>query len=88
MIKLKHKEQDFYNALLSLETPEDCYAFLQDLCTPAELKAMIERWNVATLLHEGKLSYLDIHQRTGASTTTISRVARFLNKRIKVISEF
>ena len=52
--------------------------FLVDLCTPAELRALSERWHVAKLLKEGKLSYRDINAQTGVSTTTIGRVARFL----------
>ena len=54
--------------------------FLIDLCTPAELRALSERWHVAKLLDEGKLSYREINARTGVSTTTIGRVARFLNE--------
>ncbi len=54
------------------------YRFLVDLCTPAELRALSERWAVAKLLDEGELSYRDIREKTGVSTTTIGRVARFL----------
>ena len=52
--------------------------FLTDLCTPAELRALAERWHVAQLLDEGQQSYRDINALTGVSTTTIGRVARFL----------
>ena len=52
--------------------------FLIDLCTPAELKALSERWHVAQLLDKGELSYREIYAVTGVSTTTIGRVARFL----------
>ncbi len=52
-------------------------AFLLDLCTPAELQAMADRWQVVQLLQQG-LSYRAIHDRTGVSVTTIGRVARFL----------
>ena len=48
------------------------------MTTPAELSALAERWHVARLLDEGELSYRAIHQETGVSTTTITRVARFL----------
>lgn len=65
-------------ALLSLQTKEEAYRFLKDLCTPQELNALSERWRVCQLLADGKLSYRDIHQVTGASLTTIGRVARFL----------
>jgi len=49
-----------------------------DLCTPAELRALAERWHVAKLLDAGEQSYRDINALTGISTTTIGRVARFL----------
>ena len=52
--------------------------FLTDLCTPAELRALRERWLVAQILNEGEASYRDINAQTGVSTTTIGRVARFL----------
>ena len=52
--------------------------FLIDLCTPAELKALSERWHVAQLLDKGEMSYREIYALTGVSTTTIARVARFL----------
>ena len=52
--------------------------FLIDLCSPAELRALAERWHVARLLDEGRLSYRQISDMTGVSTTTIGRVARFL----------
>jgi len=64
-------------ALLSLETPREVREFLEDLCTPAELEAMIDRWRVAQLLNRG-LSYRDIRAMTGVSVTTIGRVARFM----------
>ena len=52
--------------------------FLTDLCTPAELRALSERWHIAQLLDQGQLSYREIQAQTGVSTTTIARVARFL----------
>ena len=66
-----------YEAVLALETPEECHAFFQDLCTVAELRAMAQRLEVAQLL-DGGLIYNDILQRTGASSATISRVNRAL----------
>ena len=66
-----------FEAILALETPEECRAFFQDLCTVAELRAMAQRLEVAQLLDEG-LIYNDILQRTGASSATISRVNRAL----------
>ena len=66
-----------YEAVLSLESPEECRAFFQDLCTVAELRAMAQRLEVAQLLDKG-LIYNDSLQRTGASSATISRVNRAL----------
>ncbi|MCS5597082.1 MAG: YerC/YecD family TrpR-related protein [Pseudomonadota bacterium] len=71
---------DLYQAILSLGSEEECAAFMEDLCTPAELTAMRERWLIANLLYEGRLSYREISAQTGASTTTIGRVARFLQQ--------
>ena len=68
-----------YEAFLKLGTYEEVKNFLIDLCTPQELKALNERWNVCQLLNDGKLSYRQISEITGSSTTTISRVSRFLN---------
>jgi len=65
-------------ALLAMRTVDDCRAFLADLCTPAELQAMTDRWAVAQQLADG-LSYRRIHELTGVSVTTIGRVARYLN---------
>ncbi|AIF81924.1 trpr like protein, yerc/yecd [endosymbiont of Acanthamoeba sp. UWC8] len=78
MSKIKSYENELYEVILKLKTLEDCYAFFRDLCTPAEIKAMQERWHVAQLLHAGDLSYRDIYNRTGVSISTIGRVARFL----------
>lgn len=64
--------------ILTLENLEDCYRFFEDLCTTNEIKAMAERFQVANLLRERK-TYIDIEDRTGASTATISRINRFLN---------
>ncbi len=67
-------------AFLRLKTKEECHRFLLDLCTPAEITAFAERWKVARLLKENKLSYREIHAVTGVSVTTIGRVARFLTQ--------
>ena len=64
-------------ALAALRTPEEYRAFLHDLCTPAELQAMADRWTVVDCL-ERELPYREIHRLTGVSVTTIGRVARFL----------
>jgi len=65
-------------AITELKTTEEVRRFLVDLCTPAELRALSERWHVACLLDGTDLSYRDISAQTGVSTTTIGRVARFL----------
>lgn len=64
-------------ALASLENPREIRGFLEDLCTPAELEAMVDRWRVAQLLDRG-YSYRDIREMTEVSVTTIGRVARFM----------
>ena len=64
-------------ALAVLQTPEECRAFLRDLCTPAEVQAMADRWAVVESLKRG-LPYREIHRLSGVSVTTIGRVARFL----------
>ena len=65
-------------ALLSLETKEECYSFFADLCTVNELLSLSQRFEVAAMLKEKK-TYLGIAEKTGASTATISRVNRSLN---------
>jgi len=74
-----HKKSiELSDAILSLKTKDELNSFLTDLCTPSELKALKERWRVCQLLAIKELSYRDIHKLTGASLTTIGRVARFL----------
>jgi TrpR-related protein YerC/YecD len=72
--------QDLCRALLTPGTAEEMGRLLADLCTPAEVRTMAERWHVARLLETTDLSYRDIHDATGVSTTTIVRVARFLRQ--------
>ncbi|WP_202844883.1 YerC/YecD family TrpR-related protein [Luteimonas saliphila] len=64
-------------ALAALDRVEDVAAFLRDLCTPAELEAMADRWRVVPMLLQG-VPYREIHERTLVSVTTIGRVARTL----------
>ncbi len=66
-------------ALVKLRDAEEAVSFLRDLCTPAELEALADRWQVVQLLLEG-LTYREIQQRTGVSVTTVGRVARFLSE--------
>jgi TrpR-related protein YerC/YecD len=70
-------EDALFRALISLQTVAECRNFLRDLCTPAELQALVDRWQVVELLEQG-LTYRKIHDLTGVSVTTIGRVARFL----------
>ena len=66
-------------ALLLLKNKNEVSDFLKDLCTPAELKALEERWAVAQLLYKDELSYREIATKLHTSTTTVTRVARFLS---------
>jgi TrpR-related protein YerC/YecD len=66
-------------ALLLLKNKNEVSDFLKDLCTPAELKALEERWAVAQLLYKDELSYREIAAKLHTSTTTVTRVARFLS---------
>src|SRR3954471_14768389 len=68
------------DALLTPRTRDEMRALLRDLCTPSELRALAERWHVARLLDGSDLSYREIHDGTGVSTTTIVRVGRFLRQ--------
>jgi TrpR-related protein YerC/YecD len=77
--ELRSAAQSLYRTILTMETPAEVRQFLLDLCTPAELEAMVDRWWVANLLTEG-LSYRDIREITGVSVTTIGRVARFMEQ--------
>jgi TrpR-related protein YerC/YecD len=70
-------ENALFGAVISLESVEECGRFFKDLCTPAELQALVDRWQVVACL-ERRLPYREIHDLTGVSVTTIGRVARFL----------
>ncbi|MBE5871034.1 MAG: TrpR YerC/YecD [Lachnospiraceae bacterium] len=77
--KLKSEPVDhLFDAILTLQNREECYAFFEDLCTVNELLSLSQRFEVATMLREHK-TYLEIAEKTGASTATISRVNRSLN---------
>jgi len=69
--------QALARVIARLTEPLDVQAFLQDLCTPAELEALADRWRVVPLLLED-VAYREIHARTSVSVTTIGRVARCL----------
>lgn len=70
-------ERNLFSAVAALRSSDECRAFFKDLCTPAELQAMADRWAVVDWLKRG-LPYREIHKLTGVSVTTIGRVARFL----------
>jgi len=76
-IHIRTAARSLTEALCSLRNPEEVELFLEDLCTPAELEAMVDRWRVAQLLEQG-LSYREIRDLTRVSVTTIGRVARYL----------
>ena len=78
MVKIGKKEKNYelYKAILQLKDEQEC--FFQDLCTISELRAMEQRFEVASLLYQGMI-YNDILERTGASSATISRVNRSLS---------
>lgn len=67
-----------FEAILTLKDTEECFAFFEDLCTVNELLSLSQRFEVAAMLREQK-TYLEIAEKTGASTATISRVNRSLN---------
>jgi TrpR-related protein YerC/YecD len=67
-----------FEAILSLKTKEECYIFFEDLCTVNELLSLSQRFEVASMLRSNN-TYLEIADKTGASTATISRVNRSLN---------
>ena len=65
-------------AFVTLRTRDEVRRFLRDLCTLGELEALAHRWQIAKLLEEGELSYLEISERAGGSTATVTRVAQWL----------
>jgi TrpR-related protein YerC/YecD len=71
----REAERALYRAVLALGTVDEARAFFRDLCTPAELEALADRWAVVAALGKG-LSYREVHARTGVSVTTVGRVAR------------
>lgn len=76
---LTDETSDLLEAMLSLGTRDELARFLRDLCTLGELEAMTHRWEVAKLLDDG-LPYHEVARRTGASTTTVTRVAQWLRR--------
>lgn len=76
---IKSNELDkLFEAILNLNNSEECYLFFEDICTVNELQSLAQRLQVAKMLRE-QHTYLEIAEKTGASTATISRVNRSLN---------
>lgn len=69
---------DLFKVIAAIESDSQARAFLNDLCTPKEIDTLIERWEVAKLLSTKQYSYREIASQLGASTATVTRVARFL----------
>lgn len=77
--KIRNEATDgLFRAILCLQSMEECYTFFEDVCTINEIQSLSQRFEVAKLLREKK-TYLEIAEKTGASTATISRVNRSLN---------
>lgn len=77
--KIRTESVDYlFSAILSLKDKEECYTFFEDICTINELLSLSQRFEVAKMLREHR-TYLEIAEKTGASTATISRVNRSLN---------
>ncbi len=76
-LKRDPRVKELFEVIVHLEDPEECARFFRDLCTLTELKAMAERWQVVQLVSED-IPYREISERTGASTATITRIARWL----------
>ena len=74
---VRSREPRRVSSRLTLENEQECRNFFSDLCTPAELEALVDRWRVVSYIDEG-MPYRRIHELTGVSVTTIGRVARFL----------
>ena len=70
-------KSNLYQAILQLQTPEECYRFFQDVCSYAELSAMEQRYDIAAML-DRRCIYTEIMDKTGASSAIISRVSRVL----------
>ena len=79
MFQMKNDSLDrFFEAILKLDSIDDCYRFFDDVCTVKEIREIAQRLDVAKYLSEGK-NYQEISAMTGASTATISRVNKCLN---------
>lgn len=75
--KYSQSQQSLYKAVTAIRTDAEAQKFFEDLCTPAEIQAMADRWQVVALIKQGK-PYRQIYEETGVSVTTVGRVARCL----------
>ena len=76
--RISPKQQQLMQAISLLKNQDEAQRFFTDLCTPAELEAMADRWQVVPMIRDG-IPYRVIHEKTGVSVATITRVARCLN---------
>jgi TrpR-related protein YerC/YecD len=76
--QITEENRKLYDAILRLETEEECAAFFEDICTIKEIQDLSQRFWVAEMLNDGE-KYQQIEEKTGASTATISRVNKCLN---------
>lgn len=74
----KGEEKALFEAVLQLKSVEECRRFFYDLCTPGEVEEFTDRWRIARFLAR-EIPYREISEKTGVSTTTVGRVARFLH---------
>ncbi len=71
-------KEELFELFLLLNNKDEVERFMRDLCTPQEIEALVDRWQICKQLDAGKLSYREINEETGASLATITRVARFV----------
>jgi len=74
----ERKCQDLWQVILRLKTKQECHKFFRDLCTMEEIIAMTDRWQAAKKISQGQ-AYREIAKEIGMSTTTVARVAHWLN---------
>ena len=77
-VKAEESEHRLFKAISTIESSEEAEKFFKDLCTPAEIEAMADRWKVVELIKK-KIPYRKIYEDTGVSATTVGRVARFIS---------
>ena len=81
----KQAEDALFEATVSMRNVDECRSFLRDLCTPAELQALVDRWQVVNLLQQN-FPYRQIHEMTGVSVTTVGRVVGWPSVRYQYTS--